>query len=126
MTKTTRNTVIALVVVIGLGVFYFARPGCACLTPDQAARGLTKSEMRNVLGAIDIWREEHGRFPQTMEELGYAGDTTVARVRLAAVTDSSLTLVGTSVKWTKVTCTLEVTAAVGTMDSTVCSGSADD
>lgn len=126
MTRTNRLAVIGLLVVVGLGVFYFIQPACACLTPDQAARGRTKSEMRNILYALQTWREEHGRYPVTQDELGFYGDTTIARVQLTAVTDSSLTLVGTSAEWTTVSCRLEVTPAVGSMDSTVCSGRAGD
>jgi hypothetical protein len=127
MTRTNRIAVIGLlVVVVGLGIFYFAQPACACLTADQAARGRTKSEMRNILYALQTWREEHGRYPGTLEELGYSVDTRIVHARLVAVAESTLTLVATSAEWRGVSCSLEVTPAVGSMDATVCSGSAEE
>jgi hypothetical protein len=125
MTRNRIATAIVLLAVAGLGIYYFATPACACLTPDQAARGRTKSEMRLMLSALQNWWEEHGRYPLTIEELGYPGDTTVARLTLTAVAESSLTLVGTSAHWSGVSCRVEVTPNAG-MDATVCEGSAEE
>lgn len=77
----TRSRIVAAIVVLavaGLAIYYFATPACACLTPDQAARGRTKSEMRQILGALQTWRDEHGRYPATLEELNFPIGTTVS------------------------------------------------
>ena len=109
---TTQHKVVGAFAVagLGLGIFYLATPGCACLPPDRAAITLLKSGMRDLRYAQRFHAEEHGQLATTVEQLELEGYPSI-EITMTLVSDSVFRLEGVSEHRPEMTCELEATAA---------------
>ena len=123
MTRNAKIAIGAFVLLTPAFLYYYNATACACLTPDRAAHGIVKTEIRHVLAFQDMFRDSASRYAHTLDELMYLPKQDV-RLVLQGVTDSSFSVEATALPWPQVSCHISIASGVVGPDSIQCTGRA--